>query len=301
MSTTGSLGILLTAFLAGTCTPPSTPPAEKTPPPAARPETATVEAGADIRGTITRLTTEAGRPGPRILIEGTKEADTHWDRGWVQITPETRVLKREEQENRPAKPGDLAVGQTVEARFTGAIAKSLPLQATAKEIVILGSGSPVADAQDEPGDTSAADFLGTAGIVEKSRADLRPVTLREVRTALHPGFDRIVFEFAGAELPGYHLEYIDKPVRQCASGEVVSIAGDGWLQVRLVPAQAHTESGEPTIGERERRLDYPVLRELESTCDFEGHVEWVLGVASPNRYRALELAGPPRLVVDVRH
>jgi len=295
MSTTATLGILLTAFLATTCTPPT--------PVASTEEDAPTETGVDIRGTITRIAEkEPERPGPRILVEGQKEPDTNWDQAWIQITPDTRILARQGQETRPAKATDLAVGQTVEARFTGPVAKSLPLQATAKEVVILGSGStPIADPKDEPGDTSAPDFLGTAGIVEKSRADLRPVTLRDVRTALHPGFDRVVFEFAGAELPGYHPEYIDKPVRQCASGEVVPIAGDGWLQVRLVPAQAHTESGEPTIRERERRLDYPVLRELESTCDFEGHAEWVLGVTSPNRYRVLELTGPPRLVVDVRH
>lgn len=305
MSTTATLGILLTTLLAA-CTPPAAPPPKDEPPtatrPAAAPAAATAETGADIRGTLTRITTDPDRPGPRLLVEGKKEPDTQWDRAWVQITPETRILARQGSTDRPAKPADLAVGQTVEARFTGPVAKSLPVQATAKEIRILGrSNSPVADPKDEPGDVSPADFMGTAGIVEKTRADLPPATLREVRTALHPGFDRVVFEFAGTELPGYHLEYIDKPVRQCASGEVVPVAGDGWLQVRLVPAQAHTEAGEATVHERERRLDFPVLRELESTCDFEGHVEWVLGVASPNRYRVLELTAPPRLVVDVRH
>src|SRR4029077_7912537 len=106
---------------------------------AAPQEKATEETGPDIRGTITRIAEkEPDRPGPRILVEGKKEPDTRWDRAWIQITPETHILKREGQENRPAKAGDLAVGQTVEARFTGPGAKSLPLQAEAKEIVILG-------------------------------------------------------------------------------------------------------------------------------------------------------------------
>ena len=46
--------------------------------------------------------------------------------------------------------------------------------------------------------------------------------------------------------------------------------------------------------------DRPIIREIESTCDFEGEVTWVIGVASPNRYQVLELASPARLVVDVR-
>jgi hypothetical protein len=79
------------------------------------------------------------------------------------------------------------------------------------------------------------------------------------------------------------------------------VAGDSWLEVRLVPADAHDEAGRALIADRERQMSLGVLRELEQTCDFEAHVTWVLGLASPNRYRVLELQSPPRLVVDVRH
>ncbi len=89
--------------------------------------------------------------------------------------------------------------------------------------------------------------------------------------------------------------------RKCGSGDATQVAGQGWLEVRITPAQAHTDAGRATIAERERRLALPVLKELEQTCDFEGDVTWVLGVASPNRYRVTELTGPARLVVDVRH
>ncbi|HET9529314.1 MAG TPA: hypothetical protein VFQ92_03110 [Blastocatellia bacterium] len=153
----------------------------------------------------------------------------------------------------------------------------------------------------EPGDTSAEDFEGTAGIVAKPKEGIRPVVLTEVRTARHMNFDRVVFEFSGDTLPGYHVEYIDRPVRRCGSGEVVNIAGDGWLLVRLVPAQAHTEAGEATVKDRRRVLGYSIVKELESICDFEAHVEWVLGVSSPNRYRVIELSSPARLVLDVKH
>lgn len=141
----------------------------------------------------------------------------------------------------------------------------------------------------------------TAGIVSRDHSVTGVATLRAVRTGLHDDFDRVVFEFEGTELPGYHLEYIDKPVRQCGSGNVVEVAGDGWLEVRMTPSQAHTEAGEPTISARERMLDMPILKEMELTCDFEAYVTWVLGTSSPNRYRITELSDPARLVVDVRH
>ena len=148
---------------------------------------------------------------------------------------------------------------------------------------------------------SSEDFEGTAGVTEKKKTNIDPVLLRTVRTAQHEKFDRVVFEFSGRELPGYHIEYVDRPARQCGSGEVVRVAGAGWLLVRFTPANAHTESGEPTIKDTEIRADLPNLKELKSICDFEADVSWVLGLAHPNRYRVLELSNPARLVIDVKH
>lgn len=139
----------------------------------------------------------------------------------------------------------------------------------------------------------------TAGVVKQKREGLAPVTLRAVREARNEGFDRVVFEFAGTQVPGYQLEYVDKPIIKCGSGDPTEVAGQSWLQVRLTPAQAH-ESGQVTITERERKASLPVIQELELTCDFEGEVVWVLGNARPNKYRVMELREPTRLVVDVQ-
>jgi hypothetical protein len=139
----------------------------------------------------------------------------------------------------------------------------------------------------------------TAGATQVRRGS--GATLRAVRTARNEGWDRVVFEFDGADVPGYHVEYVDRPVRKCGSGDEAQVAGQGWLEVRITPARAHDEAGNVTVAQRERKLSLPVLRELELTCDFEADVTWVLGVAAPNRYRVSELSGPARLVVDVQH
>jgi hypothetical protein len=146
-----------------------------------------------------------------------------------------------------------------------------------------------------------ADFEGTAGITNKKYEIKSAAVLKGVRTAGHNGYDRVVFEFEGAELPGYHVEYIDKPVRQCGSGNPVNLKGDGWLEIRLYPANAHTEEGKPTVKNRELFPNHKIIKELKSTCDFEAEVAWVLGVASPNKYRVLELKNPTRLAVDIKH
>ncbi len=141
----------------------------------------------------------------------------------------------------------------------------------------------------------------TAGIIDTPHFLDRPAVLKGVRIGRHDDWDRIVYEFEGDRFPGYHLEYIDRPIRRCGSGEVVSMEGSGWLQVHFYPAQAHTEAGKATVTERRKKTDLPVLEEAALVCDFEGVVEWVLGLDTPNRFRALELADPTRLVVDVLH
>ncbi len=79
------------------------------------------------------------------------------------------------------------------------------------------------------------------------------------------------------------------------------MAGASRLSVRLEPARAHDDTGSATIVDRRRTPALPALKELTIICDFEAQVEWVLGLTARTPYRVMELSGPTRLVVDVRH
>lgn len=168
---------------------------------------------------------------------------------------------------------------------------------TALLLLIAALGcSPSAPVRTEP---SGSSFPGSFETVEVERSGSPVAILREVRAASQEGFDRVVFEFEGSTVPGYRVGYVDSAI-QCGSGEAVEVAGAALLQAQLVPAQAHTEAGEPTVRERERRPGLPVLQEMESICDFEADVTWVLGLASRSRFRVQELSSPPRLVIDIQ-
>jgi len=98
--------------------------------------------GVDIRGNITsihRADTQSQEKGimGSILIEGAIEEDTGFEKASVTITEETRIFEGEGQERRTVTFEALQVGQRVEARFTGPVMESYPVQATAREIVIL--------------------------------------------------------------------------------------------------------------------------------------------------------------------
>ena len=140
----------------------------------------------------------------------------------------------------------------------------------------------------------------TAGVVDIPSDDARVSLLVSVRAARHEGFDRIVWELEG-DMPGVHVEYVDEPVRACGSGEPVPLPGDAWLEVRMSPANAHTDAGRATIAERRRATGLPVVLEIVQTCDFEAVVSWVLAVRSPEPFRLTRLDDPSRLAVDVRH
>jgi len=150
-----------------------------------------------------------------------------------------------------------------------------------------------------PQDT--AQFAGTTAATHRPSAGQPPAILRAARIAGHPGYDRIVFEFEGPGVPGYHVEYHDTPVRRCGSGDLVDLPGSGRLVVRLEPARAHDEGGNPTVIDRTLAPALAAVQRMTMICDFEGQVTWALGVDGVAPYRVLEVAQPSRLILDVRH
>lgn len=106
------------------------------------PSGATPSTGADIRGTITDIlqadaqSREEGMVGS-VFIEGVIEEDTQFDKASVTITDKTCIFEQKGQERLPVTFESLKIGQRVEARFTGGVLESYPVQATASEIVIL--------------------------------------------------------------------------------------------------------------------------------------------------------------------
>lgn len=127
-----------------------------------------------------------------------------------------------------------------------------------------------------------------------------PASLLALRITKNDGFDRLVFEFR-ERVPGYRIEYVDRPARDCDSGQTRRLEGTGRLELRFFPAQAQADDGEPTFRARELKPALSVVREVERTCDRNGVLTWVVGTSAANRYRAYEMAAPPRLIVQIEH
>ena len=138
---------------------------------------------------------------------------------------------------------------------------------------------------------------------QPSEARGMPATLTEVRTSLRGDSTvRVVFQFAESRLPGYTIAYANQPPTSCGSGKRVEVAGKAYLAIRLSPAQAHAARGPDQVATAvplDRRPALGPLHQLTQTCDFEGVVQWVLGLREQLPYRAFTLAAPTRLVIDV--
>lgn len=211
-----------------------------------------------------------------------------------------------ERRRAQAVEGDSAEGDTTASgQPTGRVPAFVLVDSAAPATPAATPGARVDSARPatpavQPGVDPATQQQWTAGAIDRVRTVPRPVTLRDVRVGVNQGFDRVVLEFLGSGVPGHRVEYVDRPVHQCGSGDPTPIAGDAWLAITLRGTQAHNDQGQATVGQRERRLQMPIVKELEFTCDFEGVVEIVLGVSRPNRYRVTELQNPARLIIDIQ-
>ncbi|MBW3579613.1 MAG: hypothetical protein KY447_00785 [Actinobacteria bacterium] len=156
--------------------------------------------------------------------------------------------------------------------------------------------------------TSSAPVGGFEGRTTATSAPAPPgssevALLSDVRVAGQPGFDRVVFEFGDAELPGFDISYLDGPAHQDGSGEPVTISGSALLEVRLAPASGvdlRAGTFEQTYtGPGRVEGDTEVVTEVVRTGDFEANLTWAIGLDRRVPYRVEVIADPPRVVIDL--
>ncbi|MBO8173058.1 MAG: hypothetical protein H0Z33_14355 [Bacillaceae bacterium] len=75
-----------------------------------------------------------------MLVEGEAADNNMYDKAMVRVTPQTRLFAKKGDELVPISIEDLTVGDLVEVTFTGPVAESYPVQATAGKIILPGEG-----------------------------------------------------------------------------------------------------------------------------------------------------------------
>ena len=148
-----------------------------------------------------------------------------------------------------------------------------------------------------PPDSSLPAFV-CAGPVSLSGTQSPTVAFVDaVRTGTHTGYDRVTIEFNNGEPANVDMSPHDGTTfTQGASGQQVTLKGSTGLLVIIHGADQHTAYS----GSIDIKPGYSVLLEVRQTEDFEGTVQWGLGLAKTACYRAYVLGSPQRLVIDIQ-
>jgi hypothetical protein len=170
--------------------------------------------------------------------------------------------------------------------------------------VDVGAGGPASVSTTVAGASTTALEGGTTSPVSVPSSASGIAYLLHVRLAGQPGFDRLVFEFQGDDLPGYDIAYVEPPIREDASGNPVTVDGEAFLQVRMEPASGVDLRGEEVVEiyqgpKRVSASGTHVVDEVVETGDFEANLTWVVGLGERVPFRVDTLSSPPRLVVEL--
>jgi hypothetical protein len=246
-------------------------------------------------------------------------------RGALPAAPDTlrERLSRLPTESRGSRLAGLVSGLRLAALASAAavaiafvlVVRSLPGPAGTGPVASLGSvsttgpsASPSALATTTPGNdqgsappapspTPAEIFTCTGSqVVNATTRTVAQIT--DVRVGTHPGYDRIVFEFAGADLPQLTVAVARPPFLEDASGMPVKVPGTAFLSLKLSHA-----SGYPTYtGPDSFSPKYPNLVALVNSGDFEGYVTWIAGLSDSHStcFAVSTLSGPTRIVIDIQ-
>lgn len=123
--------------------------------------------------------------------------------------------------------------------------------------------------------------------------------LKEIRTAEHGSYERLVVEFT-APYGSATVRYVPV-VRQDPSDRVVPLQGRSFLQIviqRAVAKYAATPIT-PYAGPSTVTPGYPTLRQVTISGDFEAVLSFGVGLSRTAGFQVQRLTAPDRLVIDV--
>ncbi|MCR5976709.1 hypothetical protein GDN83_02900 [Gordonia jinghuaiqii] len=164
---------------------------------------------------------------------------------------------------------------------------------------VTSTAAPSEASATSPGVT---DGVGDAGPKTAQAGQGARLTVTDIRTGVHPGFDRVVYELDGTGSPGWRVSYVDDAV-QMGSGFPVEVAGNAILEVEIGGSAYPFDTGvEPYDGpDPVRAQPGGSVVEVRDALVFEGVTQSFIGVAEPGTpFRVSSLTTPTRLVIDVQ-
>ena len=164
-------------------------------------------------------------------------------------------------------------------------------------IVPVAGGSPTPAASPSPSSSLRAYICGIDGNINNSGHVPDTAVIDAVRGGVNKGYDRFVVEFDSSG-PASRIDIAPQnnaTFTQGASGQTVHLQGSAGVLITIHGADGHTKFSGPT----DFRVGSGIL-EVRQVQDFEGVVQWALGLSAPACYHADMLSGPDRFFIDIQ-
>jgi hypothetical protein len=142
---------------------------------------------------------------------------------------------------------------------------------------------------------------GSVDPKEENFPELMSLLGSDVRTGLHPCFERIVIELEGdGPLPGWWVRYAEGPVSLGQTDDqFVELRGDADLLITVSSWMTDME-GNGYQGDRQILPEgLTAIEELYLIDNFEGMHTWAVGLDQERPFSVFTLTEPPRIVIDV--
>jgi hypothetical protein len=122
--------------------------------------------------------------------------------------------------------------------------------------------------------------------------------LGAIRAAGHPGYDRVVFQFEGPDVPGYRIEYVREITLGETDDQYLTLQGAALVQATFQgSASDDYRPGTQTVPDK-LTTGLAQVKQLGLAEDWEGVVRIGIGLDHRAGFRVLELHDPARVVVD---
>jgi hypothetical protein len=195
----------------------------------------------------------------------------------------------------------IVVGVLVVASFNRHQTSLLPGTAPSPSPSASPSPSPSPSAAASP--TAVASPTSPAGPYSCTSADASnpnpPLSalIDAVRTGTHSGYDQVTIEFSTGQpsevqiVPQSNATFTESP-----KGQQITLAGQDGILITISGTDGHTQYTGPT----DFKTNYAVLAEVRQVQDFEGTVQWALGLSHGACYAYTFLTNPTRLVIYIQ-
>ena len=267
----------------------------------------------DFAGVVT-LIEPGGAQGVLGRIHAEWDTGEFVDKYVVAVTDATRFYAREDSGHREADFTDVPPGGQVQFWFDGPVRESFPLQATAKQVMILESGGqiqpsapayppPSSDATLEPypapgapTDTPLPVYLG----MSFEGGELGKVwNLEDVRYNVDPDHVRVVVEMVETRdhVPYYRVAQVDNAAEPFPTGH-----DDAWgaARIDLVVSDLYARESPAFDALPLVPPDNPLVTRIGHFPTFDdSNLGFSIGLEQAFRYEIHELTDPVRIAIDV--